>query len=43
MELWVLARLFFAIRATGAMLKRHIRQIFFLLVGCSRMYKVGDL
>lgn len=42
MELWVLARLFFAIRATGAMLKMHIRLIFDVLVGCSRMYQVGD-
>jgi hypothetical protein len=26
----------------GAMLKTHIRLIFFLLVGCSGMYQVGD-
>jgi hypothetical protein len=42
MELWVLARLFFALRATGAMLLMHIRLILDVLVGCSRMYQVGD-
>lgn len=26
----------------GAMLKMHIRLIFDVLVGCSRMYQVGD-
>ena len=38
MELWVLSDSL----ATGAMRFEHILQLFFVLLGCSRMYQVGD-
>lgn len=38
MELWVLSDSL----ATGAMLKTHILLIFFVLLGYSLMYQVGD-